>query len=208
MRFMPRDEKCAALRRNRSGVAVAVLAAALSLGLPSASLAAAGTPATFAGSCQFAGPISPGRPITVLPVPGAHFSYRGLGTCSGTLDQTAVAAAPITVTFTNASTLFDTCELGPDFGLHGVGTISSGRALDRFDITVDLARLAVVGPFVLRTAQAGLAAGIAQFVPADLQASLSQCAGPGLDSASLSANFATLSPLVGSSQTVRRRPLR
>src|SRR5437764_7327298 len=76
---------------------------------------AAPAPATFAGSCSFAGPISPGRPITLLPVPTAHFSYSGRGTCDGSLDGRPVRSAPLTVSFTDVTTLFDTCEFGPDF---------------------------------------------------------------------------------------------
>jgi hypothetical protein len=150
-------------------------------------------PATFAGSCHFAGPIKLGRPITVVPVPGAHFSYAGAGTCTGALDGTKVAAAPLTVTFTDAMTLFDTCELGPDVGLHGVAAI--GR--DRFPIAVELARVLLAGPFLLSTPHGGRAAGIAQFQPADVQASIVQCGTTGVPAASLSGDFTTLRALSG-----------
>jgi hypothetical protein len=156
------------------------------------------TPATFSGSCQFGGPLSIGRPITVVPVPGAHFSYAGTGTCTGTLDGSAVSAAPLTVTFPQESTLFDTCELGPDIGLTGVARIAAGRRVDRFDVRVDLARLALAGPFVLRTAHHGWAAGVAQFQPPGApQDALAACAGAGVATATLSASFSSIAPLVG-----------
>ena len=74
----------------------------------------------FSGSCHFSGPISPVPPITILPRPGAHFSYHGTGTCN--------TGQAITVTFTNVATLFDTCELGPDFNLHGAMTIGTRKS--------------------------------------------------------------------------------
>lgn len=154
------------------------LAAALAgaLALPAAAHA---KPQGFSGSCQFSGPISPMPPITLLPVPGAHFSYSGSGTCSD--------GQPITVTFTDVATLFDTCELGPDFGLHGLATIGSRQ----LHITVNLARLAIAGPFVLSTRHRGLALGVAQFSTADPTA----CLSPGVGAATLSANFQTVRPL-------------
>ena len=85
-------------------------------------------------------------PITLIPVAGPHFSYSGTGTCSGGL--------PISVSFTNVATLFDTCELGPDFGLHGLARIGT----QRLHITVNLARIAVAGPFILTTPHHGLRA--------------------------------------------------
>jgi hypothetical protein len=154
-------------------------------------------PVSFSGSCSFAGPISPAPPITVVPKPGAHFSYVGSGMCRGTLGGASVDAAPITVTFTNVSTLFDTCELGPDFGLRGVALIGSGATRARFAVTVNLARLAVAGPFVLNASGGGSAAGVAQFEPADTAAAVQQCGADGVSKASLSAEFQTLAALVG-----------
>jgi hypothetical protein len=154
-----------------------LLAAALAGAL--AAPAAARPSSGFSGSCQFSGPISPGRPITLLPVLGAHFSYSGSGSCSG--------GVPITVSFTNATTLFDTCELGPDFGLHGLARIGTVK----HHITVNLARVALAGPFVLTTSHHGLAFGAAQFSTA----SPTDCLTPGVSTASLSANFQTVRPL-------------
>jgi hypothetical protein len=118
-------------------------------------------------------------PITLVPKAGAHFSYDGSGTCSGGL--------PITVRFTNVATLFDTCELGPDFALHGLATIGTRQ----LHITINLARLAVAGPFVLTTPHHGLALGIAQFATSNP----TDCITPGVGAATLSANFQTVKPL-------------
>lgn len=158
-----------------------VLATALvcALGAPAAAPAAPHSSAGFSGSCQFSGPITPMPPITLIPALGAHFSFSGSGTCSGGL--------PITVTFTNVGTLFDTCELGPDLDLHGLATI--GR--QKLHITVNLARVALAGPFVLTTPHHGLALGVAQFSTANPTG----CITPGVSAATLSGNFQTLKPL-------------
>ena len=179
---------------TRIAAAGAVLAGSLAMAGP----AVAGT-ASFNGNCQFSGPISPQPPITLLPVPGSHFSYHASGTCSGNLGGTAISSAPVTVAFVNVSTLFDTCELGPDFNLHGVMTITTGAVTDTFPIVINLARIAIVGPFLLTTGGGGLAVGIAQFAPANLATALQQCAGSGVADASLTASFSTLIALVGSS---------
>lgn len=155
-----------------------LLAALLAIAAAAPATAHANTKG-FSGSCQFSGPISPMPPITLLPALGAHFSYSGSGTCTGGL--------PITVSFTNVATLFDTCELGPDLGLHGLATIGS----QRLHITVNLARLAIAGPFVLSTRHHGLALGLAQFATANP----TDCITPGVGAATLSANFQTVRPL-------------
>ena len=161
--------------------ALIVCAVALAGAAPAAAHAA-----SFSGSCKFSGPITPMPPITIVPHPGANFSYHGTGTCS--------RGVPIAVSFTNVATLFDTCELGPDFNLHGVATIGHAR----FQITINLARLALVGPFALTTSGGGDALGIAQFQPAGSPvAALQQCAAAGIASATLSASFQTVSPLMG-----------
>jgi hypothetical protein len=177
----------------------APLAVALLLAIPAAAPAKT---ATFSGACQFAGPITPNPPITVAPQSGAHFSYRGSGTCKGTI------TGPITVTFTNVSTLFDTCELGPDIDLHGAATIGSGPRRAGFKITINLARLAVTGPFALTTTGGGRAAGVAQFQPVNESTAPQQCISGGINSASLAASFQTSSPLVGTADPVRppRKP--
>jgi hypothetical protein len=176
---------------------MALASAALLVLTASSAAAASATPgpaATFSGSCSFSGPVSIGRPITLVPVPGAQFSYAGAGTCSGTLDGAAVAAAPLTVTFTNVQTLFDTCELGPDVNLSGEATVGA----QRFEIVVNLVRAAVAGPFVLSTGGGGLALGTAQFTPAaDPVTAVTQCLSQGVAAASLSATFNTITPLVG-----------
>jgi hypothetical protein len=158
---------------------------------------AVASPSRFAGSCQFAGPISPGRPITLVPVLGSRFSYLGSGVCSGTLDGDEVQSAPINVMFTDVSTLFDTCELGPDFELHGTAMIASGPIVDSYEIVVNLARLALVGPFVVSTTGGGLGLGLAQFAPPETSTAVQQCVAPGLSTASLAASFSTLAPLIG-----------
>lgn len=163
---------------------------------------ASAAPVSFSGSCSFAGPISPMPPITVVPNPGAHFSYAGSGGCRGTLGGHAVDSAPIAVTFTNVSTLFDTCELGPDFGLHGVAMIGAGASRARFAITINLARVALVGPFIVSTSGGGDGIGVAQFQPADAAAAVQQCGAGGVAKASLSGNFQTLSALVGEADPV------
>jgi hypothetical protein len=159
----------------------AVLAAALAAAAPASA-------SSFSGSCSFSGPLTVGRPITIVPVAGAHFSFRGTGSCTS-----AGGTQPLTLTFTNVSTIFDTCELGPDLPLDGILTIGGAR----FDVVVDLVRVALVGPFTLTTAGGGLAAGVGQFAPADTAAALTQCVSPGIVDPSLSGSFSTLTPLVG-----------
>ncbi len=181
---------------------MAAAAAAVVAGCAGGAANASAAPASFSGSCQFAGPISPGRAITLVPVLGSHFSYRGSGACSGTLDGAAVQSAAITVRFTDVSTLFDTCELGPDFDLRGTATIGTGAVRDTYVVVVNLPRLALFGPFVLSTGGGGLAAGLAQFAPPDASTAIQQCVAPGLSTASLSASFNTLAPLIGT----RRSP--
>jgi hypothetical protein len=149
--------------------------------------------ATFSGNCSFSGPLTIPRPITIVPVLGAHFSFQGSGACNGKLSGATVASAPLTLTFTDASTLFDTCELGPDFPLRGVMTIGAAR----FDATVDLLRLALAGPFAITTPGGGLGAGVAQFEPASAAAALTQCVSTGVTQATLAGRFATVTPLVG-----------
>jgi hypothetical protein len=125
-------------------------------------------------------------PITIVPSPGPHFDYSGTGVCG---------AQPATLSFVNVSTLFDTCELGPDLPLTGTMTIGS----DRYTVTVDLARVAVAGPFLITTGGGGLGVGVATFTPAgDQLAAIEACAGAGIANASLSANFTTVEPLVSS----------
>jgi hypothetical protein len=159
-------------------LALVSAAPAFARGRAAPTLAHGATPG-FSGSCRFSGPISPMPPITLLPVPGAHFSYSGSGTCSG--------GVPITVTFTNVATLFDTCELGPDLGLHGLATIGT----QQLHITINLARLAVAGPFALSTQHQGLALGVAEFATANP----TDCLAPGVGAATLTANLQTVRPL-------------
>src|SRR5438128_2246307 len=120
--------------RLRVLCAVAPFIAVLAL---ASSAAAAGS--SFNGNCQFSGPIQPMPPITILPKPNPHFSYHGTATCSGTLNGAAVTSVPASVDLNNVSTLFDTCELGPDVGLHG--TLSIGSA--QFPIVINMIRVAL-----------------------------------------------------------------
>jgi hypothetical protein len=177
----------------------ALLAALLTLSglvvLPAGAEPAAAS--SFSGSCKFSGPISPKPPITVVPKPGAHFSYSGTGTCSGTLDGAAVSSTPDAVTFTNVSTVFDTCEFGPDFDLAGRMLIGAGSHRAAFNITINLARLALVGPFVLSTTGKGQALGIATFTPPSTATGVQECGTTGIKLATLGASFNTTSPLIG-----------
>jgi hypothetical protein len=157
------------------------------------------------GSCAFSGPITPNPPITFVPKPGAHFSYAGKGTCTGTLAGAPVQKLPITVTFTNVATAFDTCELGPDFNLPGTLAVQAGGQMTDFPITINLARLALFGPFTLTTPGGGRAAGTAQFVPANAVGALVQCASSGIATATLSGSFTTSAPLVGHRHPKHRR---
>ena len=164
-------------------------------------------PATrmLSGSCSFSGPITPNPPITLVPKPGAHFSYAGTGTCSGTFDGDAVQALAITVTFTNVETAFDTCELGPDFNLSGTMAARAGGQTTDFPITINLARLALFGPFTLTTPGGGKASGTAQFEPANAIGAIVQCATTGIATATLSGSFKTSAPLIGSVVTAGSR---
>jgi hypothetical protein len=161
-----------------------ILVAALVLAALALPAAAPARTVAFSGSCRVAGPIAPQPPITAIPRLGSRFSFAGTGWCG---------AEPATLTFTNVTTLFDTCELGPDFGLHG--TLGIGGA--RYAITVNLARLALAGPLIVTTTGGGLAVGVAQFSPGDPATALRSCAGAGIASATLSATFRTLRPLAG-----------
>jgi len=176
-----------------------LVAAILTLGGSIVIPAAADPAATssFYGSCKFSGPISPNPPITVVPKPGAHFSYRGTGTCSGTLGGSSVTSTPDTVTFTNVATVFDTCEFGPDFDLPGVILVGVGARRAEFKITINLARLALAGPFVLTTIGKGQALGVATFTPPSTATGVKQCASSGITTATLAGNFNTTSTLVG-----------
>lgn len=133
----------------------------------------------------------------MAPVPGAHFSFRGGGQCDGALDGGAVTAIAARLEFVDAQTLFDTCELGPDFNLRGTLSIGSSR----FELTVDLVRLALTGPFRLTTSGGGLVLGTAQFLPAQSSTAVQQCLGSGLLDASLAATFSTVTALSGLSVT-------
>jgi hypothetical protein len=145
--------------------------------------AAPASAATFSGSCQFSGTITPMPPITVVPRPGPHFDYSGTGACGG---------QPATLSFADVSTLFDTCELGPDLPLTGTMTIGA----DRYTVTVDLLRVALAGPFLITTGGGGLGVGVATFTPPgnELDA-VEACAGAGIATATLAANFSTIEPL-------------
>lgn len=179
--------------RHRAATLAAVVAAAT---IGAGGAAAKPAPRSFAGQCDLAGPITPMPGITVIPRPGSRFSFHGSGKCQ----PASGAARPATLDFRDVATVFDTCELGPDFDLHGILEIAGGRGRPlRLPITLDLARLALAGPFELRAARGGLAVGVAQFAPSgDPQQALMQCAGAngGLTAASLSATFRTLSPLI------------
>src|ERR1700694_6031061 len=109
--------------------ALGAAVAACLLGPPSAAAAA---PSAFEGHCNLAGPIMPTPPITVVPVPNPHFSFQGTGACDGKLGGDPVSAAPATIAFKDVTTSFDTCELGPDLGLHGILVIGAGRRATRF----------------------------------------------------------------------------
>ena len=177
--------------------AIPALTAAPGLAAPAAPAPAATQARTLSGSCSFSGPITPKPPITVVPKPGAHFSYAGTGTCAGTFDGTAASKLPITLTFTNVETAFDTCELGPDFDLHGILAVEDGTTTTDFPITINLARLALFGPFTLTTPGGGDALGTAEFEPSNAVQALQQCATTGVATATLAGRFTTSAPLIG-----------
>jgi hypothetical protein len=182
--------------------AVAALGIAFPAGiaiLGAASASAATTQArTLAGSCSFSGPITPKPPITIVPKPGEHFDYAGTGSCDGTFAGGSVQKLPITVTVTNVETAFDTCELGPDFNLHGILAVEQGAVTTDFPITINLARLALFGPLTLTTPGGGSAFGTAQFEPANAVQAIQQCVSTGVATATLAGSFQTTAPLVGS----------
>jgi hypothetical protein len=64
-------------------------------------------------------------------------------------------------------------------------------------VIVNLARIALVGPFSLTTEHGGNALGLAQFAPPDNSTAVQRCLGSGIAHPSLSVRFSTLSPLVG-----------
>lgn len=162
--------------------AAAILTALLATGALAASASA--STGTFSGRCALSGPITPQPPITVIPRPHPHFDFYGTGTCN---------RSPATLTFMRASTLFDTCELGPDLPLRGILTIGSVG----YAVTVDLVRAALAGPFLLRSGGGGLALGVASFNPGNPATALVGCLSTGVAAASLSAQFTTVRPLGG-----------
>jgi hypothetical protein len=164
---------------RRATATVAALAAAGTL-----AASASATTASFSGSCKLSGPITPQPPITVVPRPGPHFDFHGTGTCG---------PSPAALTFRRASTVFDTCELGPDFPLRGTLTVGTAA----YAVTVDLGRVALAGPFALTTGGGGLALGVASFNPGNPTTALLQCLSTGVATASLSAQFTTVRPLIG-----------
>ena len=184
---------------KRPSLHQAILAVAIA-GLLGMTPSAGAATHSFSGSCDISGPIAPDPGITAVPRPGARFSFHGTGHCLGRLDGRPKRTMKVRLDFVDVKTLFDTCELGPDFGLRGPLTMRRrpGRWV-RFPITLDLARLAIAGPLALRAAGGGLAVGLAQFTPADPRQALFQCggAGGGLTDARLTASMHTLSPLVG-----------
>jgi hypothetical protein len=186
----------------RFGIVKTALAALAFVVLCPAALAQT---STLSGSCSFSGPITPNPPITVVPKPGAHFSYAGKGTCNGSFDDAPVAAEPIALRFTNVQTAFDTCELGPDFNLLGTLAVQSGGTTTDFPVTINLLRLALFGPFTLTTPGGGRAAGTAQFTPANATAAILQCSSTGIATATLAGSFTTSAPLVGAVVTPPRR---
>src|SRR3954454_8679959 len=164
-------------------------------------------PHTFSGSCDIAGPISPMPGITVVPKQGARFSFHGSGKCVGLLDaRRRERTMDAAIDFIDVTTLFDTCELGPDFNLHGVLTISPPRGpAAQIPIVLNLARLAVIGPFVVKGESGGQGSGTARFAPDDMQAAVTQCGGAdgGVTAATLSASFTTSSALTGNVPAAR-----
>jgi hypothetical protein len=175
------------------GAAVGVLLTCL----VAASQASAFTWGTFEGSCQVNGPIYPRPGITAFPQPNARAEYHGVGTCDGKLNGDAVTKAPARVDLPDQGILFDTCEFGPDVDLHGVLRVSGPSGPEDFQITIDLLRLAVAGPFLLTSPHSGRALGTAQFAPKDQAAAVQGCGVGGVTDASLAASFNTLRPLAG-----------
>jgi hypothetical protein len=102
-------------------------------------------------------------------------------------------------------TAFDTCELGPDFNLHGTLAVQSGGTTTDFPVTINLLRLALFGPFTLTTPGGGRAAGTAQFTPAKAATAILQCGSTGIATATLAGSFTTSAPLVGAVVTPPRR---
>jgi hypothetical protein len=162
--------------------------------------ASAATPLSFDGSCEIAGPIEPEQPINVLPRPGARFSFTGKGSCSGTLSGTARNRLRARVEVVGAETLFDTCELGPDFGVRTMLRIRRARKRwVRFPLTLEMPRVLTVGVFLLHGPEGGRAFGQAELVPPDAAAAIRDCGdlAGGITTATLEASFRTVSPLVG-----------
>jgi hypothetical protein len=148
---------------------------------------------TFSGKCDIAGPIAPHPPITVVPKPGPHFDYAGTGTCTGTRNG-AAGTLPAKVRIRNGSTLFDTCELGPDFNLHADLILGPRHHRSHYAVTVQLARVAVIGPLTVTTDGGGRAFGTGRFSTTDSPA---LCASTGVVHAALEVSFTTSSPFVG-----------
>ena len=179
-------------RRARAGVARAGSLA------PASSGAAV---ATFAGSCEIKGPIEPAKPINIIPSLGARFSVHGRGTCSGTIDGKPRNALRARLDVNDAETLFDTCELGPDVGVPLTLSIRRARkSWARFPLTLEMLRVATIGPFIVHGPGGGRASGLARLVPPDLNTALVECGdlAGGLTDATLEASFTTSADLVGS----------
>lgn len=177
---------------------------ALAIAAPASALGAR----TFEGACELSGPLAPDRPVNLVPQLGARASYRGRGTCEGRLDGRPARTLAARVRVKDADILFDTCELGPDVGLPATLRIRIRRRLiAEFPLTLDMVRVATVGPFVLRGLHDGLAAGVAQLVPPDQAEAVADCADPngGITDADLVASFQTISQLTGYTAPAKRK---
>lgn len=172
------------------------------LGLGLLATPASGAPSrAFEGRCEIAGPIVPEDPINVFPRLGARFSFHGKGTCDGTLRNQVREGLRARLDAHRAQTPFDSCELGPDLGIPVTLAIRRApRRWLRYPLTLELARIATFGPFLLHGAGGGWAHGTAELVPADLNQALAECGDPagGIRAADLVAAFETGSPLVAS----------
>jgi hypothetical protein len=160
---------------------------------------AGATKSSFSGSCYFSGPIVPKPGITILPHDGAVFDYHATGTCSGSFDGTSAVSAPLSIDFTNTKTFLDTCEVGPDLELEGNMTMvdTTGRTLVT-TFSLDMLRAALIAPFRIASTQGGSGLGVAQFMPDNAAAALTDCSptAAGISHATLKGNYATSEPLV------------
>ena len=168
-----------------------LLAAALAVGALALPATAGAT--TFAGDCSIKGSASFTKPLTA--VLGANgFVFTGTGTCTGTLDGTAVSGAAIAAQVSNSGAYLS-CAVSGSMGGPGTLTFTASGKVLKFNL--DQLGVLTEVPFRITGATSGLALGEASFRDSAGPATAQTCAGAGLKSLGFTAETHGVQPLVG-----------